>query len=145
VHFIGSDHNSWPRAAKQEMWSGLAGLPGIGMILPVAFTEGYDRRGIPVEKIVEVTSTNAAKAFGLWPQKGALQVGSDADLVIMDVGVRKIVTAGMFHSAVDYTPYEGYVTTAWPHVVVARGKVVYRQGKIGEIGPGRVLNAVNVA
>lgn len=140
VHFIGSDHNSWPAEAKQELWDGLAGLPGVGMILPVMFTEGYDRRGLPVERIVELTSANAARTFGLWPRKGAIQVGSDADLVIMEVGIRKPLCAELFPSCIDYTPYQGYVATAWPYAVVVRGQVVSQAGTVSSVHPARVLN-----
>ncbi|MBC7342749.1 MAG: amidohydrolase family protein [Clostridia bacterium] len=138
---IGSDHNPWVRAHKQELWSGLAGLPGNTVILPLLFTEGVDRRGLAPSDVVRVSSYNAARLFGLYPRKGSLQVGSDADLVIMDTGLRKRFDPKEAGSIVDYTPYQDYVFTAWPYAVVARGEVQFVDGtREGGQRAGRCLN-----
>lgn len=138
IRFVGSDHNSWLRQHKQDMWTGLAGLPGTSMILPILFTEGY-KRGIPVEQIVEISSTNAAKYLGLWPRKGVIQVGADADLVIMETGIQKKITADLLNSCVDYTPYEGYTATAWPYATLVRGQVAYLDGTLQPVQSGQCL------
>ncbi|HWP68370.1 MAG TPA: amidohydrolase family protein, partial [Rectinemataceae bacterium] len=78
---IGSDHNAWLRQHKSELWNGFAGLPDNAFILPVLFTEGFDKRRLPVSRIVQVSSTNPARQAGLYPRKGSLSVGSDADIV----------------------------------------------------------------
>ncbi len=140
---IGSDHNAWTRAHKKELWSGLAGLAGNAAILPVLFTEGVDRRGLSPVDAVRASSYNAARLFGLYPAKGALQVGSDADMVIMDTGIKKRLDPAETGSVADYTPYRDYIFTAWPFAVIARGEVVFADGKKENPGHrGRCLNTV---
>ena len=124
---VGSDHNPWRRENKQDIWNGLAGLPGNAYILPLVTSEGT-RRGLGMQDVVRITSTQAAKLFNLYPKKGTLQVGSDADFVIMETGLRKQVDPKELPSAVDYTPYQDYVFTAWPYKVFKGGKQ-YRQGE----------------
>lgn len=140
VRFVGSDHNPWIREHKQELWGGLAGLPGVNMILPVLMTEGWYRRGLPLEKVVDLSSANAARALGLYPRKGAIQVGADADLVILETATRVRVTADMLQSCVNYTPYEGYEARAWPHATIVRGQLAYANGELRQVQPGRCLN-----
>ncbi|MCL4516091.1 MAG: amidohydrolase family protein [Firmicutes bacterium] len=138
---VGSDHNAWMSAHKLEMWGGLCGLPGNSCILPVLFTEGVGKRGLSPSDVMRVSSFNAAKLFGLYPAKGSLNAGSDADLVIMDTGIKKRLDPAETGSIVDYTPYKDYTFTAWPYAVVARGEIVILDGK--NVSPehrGRCLN-----
>lgn len=140
LDFTGSDHNVWPKAAKTEMWDGKAGLPGIGLILPLMMTEGAIRRHIPITRIVEMTSTNAAKRFGLWPRKGVLAVGADADIVVLERGHRKVRASDLF-SAVDYSPYEGYDLDMWPYATVLGGQLGYLDSAFtGAPLPAALLN-----
>lgn len=142
IDFFGSDHNTWPSDAKQEMWSARAGLPGIGLLLPLLATELVARRGLTMERLVELTSTAAAQRFGLYPAKGTVRVGSDADLVILDEG-RRTVAAADLASAVDYSPYEGFELHLWPLMTIRAGTVVYDSGKFPRDDlRGRILNAV---
>ena len=94
-------------------------------------------------KFVEVTSTAAAKLFGLYPQKGTLAVGSDADVVVFDPKRREVLSVKnprTHHMRVDYNLYEGMQVQGFPEVVIARGKVVARDGKfVGKAGAGRFL------
>lgn len=140
IRFVGSDHNNWTRALKQEMWTGLAGLPGVNLVLPVTYTEAVSKRGMSIERVVELTSAGAARAMGLWPRKGAIQVGSDADLVVLETGSRRTIRAAELGSCVDYTPFEGYEAQAWPHATVVRGQVVWEGGRRSDVAPGKVLN-----
>ncbi|GFN22364.1 dihydroorotase [Thermanaeromonas sp. C210] len=126
---IGSDHNSWVTAHKQELWSGLAGLPGNAVIMAVLFTEGVNKRGLSPLDVVRVSSYNAAKLFGLFPAKGTLAVGSDADITIMETGIKKYLDPSETGSIVDYTPYQNYLFTAWPYAVIARGEVMVLDGR----------------
>lgn len=139
--FIGSDHNPWVAAHKQELWKGLAGLAGNYAILPILFTEGVDKRGLSPSLIAKVSSHDAARELGLFPFKGTLQVGSDADMVIMDTGIKKQLDPAETGSIVDYTPYRDILFTAWPHAVIAGGAVMFMDGKkVNNEHRGRCLN-----
>ncbi|HLI51107.1 MAG TPA: amidohydrolase family protein [Thermomicrobiaceae bacterium] len=86
------------------------------------------RRGLGLRKFVQVTSENSAKLFGLYPQKGAIAIGSDADLVVIDPNQHRTITAADLHES-DYTPWEGWEVTGWPTVTVFQGRVVARNGE----------------
>ncbi|MGV8804677.1 MAG: dihydropyrimidinase [Polaromonas sp.] len=111
------------------------GIPGLETRLPLLYSEGVLGGRITLNRFVELTSTNPAKAYGLHPRKGTIAVGSDADLVIWDE--REVTIRNeQLHHEVDYTPYEGIKLRAWPAFTVARGEVVWdgqdfhpRQGK----------------
>lgn len=142
IDFFGSDHNTWPADAKQEMWSARAGLPGIGLLLPLLATELVANRGMAMGRLVELTSTAAARRFGLYPSKGTIRIGSDADLVILDEGQRT-VTAADLGSAVDYSPYEGFQLRLWPLMTIRAGVVVHDRGKFPRDDlRGKILNEV---
>ena len=95
---------------------------------------------ISLSRFVEVTSSNAAKLFGLYPSKGTIAVGSDADLVVWDPELERTIDAAMLKSNADYSVYEGWKVTGWPVVTLSRGEVVFQDGEvIGEPGRGRLL------
>jgi dihydropyrimidinase len=100
------------------------GIPGIETRLPLLFSHGVLDGRITINRFVELTSTNPAKAYGLHPRKGTIAVGADADLVVWGTTPRAIRNADLHH-AVDYTPYEGIDVKAWPAVTLARGEVVW--------------------
>ncbi len=110
------------------------GIPGVETRLPLVFSAGK----LPLTKFVEVTSTNPAKLYGLYPRKGALIPGvSDADLVVWYPDHRKpniILTNEMLHHATDYTPYEGRKVYNWPRYTVLRGSVVWDRDGGGVVG-----------
>lgn len=126
IDFFGTDHNVWPAAAKTEWVSAKPGLPGIGLMLPLLLTHLVHDNGLPMERLIELTSRNAARRFGL-TSKGAVALGMDADLVILDEGER-IVHADELHSAVDYSPYEGTLLKAWAGTTICSGSVVFEDG-----------------
>jgi len=95
---------------------------------------------MPLHRLVELVSTNAARRFGLYPRKGTIQVGADADLVILDSG-RRPVAAAQSPSVVDYSPYEGTVLKMWPRVTIRGGVIAYADGDINDDLPRcRILN-----
>ncbi|WP_447744335.1 dihydropyrimidinase [Variovorax boronicumulans] len=100
------------------------GIPGIETRLPLLFSHGVLDGRITINKFVELTSTNPAKAYGLHPRKGTIAVGADADLVVWGTTPRAIRNADLHHD-VDYTPYEGIEVRAWPALTLARGEVVW--------------------
>jgi dihydropyrimidinase len=115
------------------------GIPGLETRLPLLYSEGVLGGRITLQKFVELTATNPAKAYGLHPRKGTIAIGSDADLVVWDE--REVtVRNGALHHAVDYTPYEGMQLNAWPGLTLSRGEVVW-DGKAftGQAGRGRFL------
>jgi dihydropyrimidinase len=100
------------------------GIPGIETRLPLLYSEGVLAGRMTLNRFVELTSTNPAKAYGLHPRKGTIAIGADADLVIWDER-EFVLTNSMLHHAVDYTPYEGQTLRAWPAMTIAGGDVVW--------------------
>jgi dihydropyrimidinase len=115
------------------------GLAGIETRMALLYSEGVLGGRITLEKFVELTSTNPAKAYGLHPRKGTIAIGADADLVIWDE--REFVLSNdMLHHAVDHTPYEGMRLKAWPGLTLSRGEVVWDGWEFsGQAGRGRFL------
>jgi len=131
VDFIGSDHCPYTLKLKgKDLWSARAGLTGIAMSLPIMLSEGYHKRDLPLEKIVEICSYNPAKCFNLFPKKGVIEVGSDADLVVIDLNKEVRISTSLLNSISDYSPYEGYVCKGWPVMTIVGGEIVYQNGKL---------------
>ena len=107
--------------------------------LGIAFTEGVGKRGMSLERFADITATNAAKIFGLYPRKGVIAPGSDADFAIMDPAIRKTLTKDDFH-VTDYSPWEGWQISGWPAVTILGGRVIAERGKlVGSTSDGRLL------
>ena len=115
------------------------GIPGIETRMPLLYSEGVLGGRITLNKFVELTATNPAKAYGLHPRKGTIAIGSDADLVIWDE--RKFTLRNeQLHHAVDYTPYDGMALKAWPGTTLIGGEVVWDGQKFHpRMGQGRFL------
>lgn len=101
----------------------VGGHCGIEPRMAIAYTEIVSRRGLGLAKFAEITSTNAAKILGLYPRKGAIAVGSDADLAILDPADGRVIDASMLHES-DWTPWDGWEVTAWPRYSILRGRVM---------------------
>jgi dihydropyrimidinase len=116
------------------------GLPGVETRMPLLFSEGVGKGRIDLTTFVALTATNAAKIYGLYPRKGTIAIGSDADVVIWDKDRDVVITHDLLHSNCDYTPYEGMRVRGWPAVVFSRGEVVVEEGKLlAEPGRGQFL------
>jgi dihydropyrimidinase len=116
------------------------GVPGIELRVPLLFSEGVGRGRIDLNRFVALTATNHAKIYGLYPKKGTIAVGSDADIAIWDPERRVKVGTAMLHDNVGYTPYEGMELTGWPVTVLSRGRVVIDDGKlVAQRGSGNFL------
>jgi dihydropyrimidinase len=144
IDTVCTDHAPWSRAAKVDPTATIEsvrpGVENLQLLLPMLYSEGVARGRISLRRLVEFTSSNAARLFGLYPTKGAISVGSDADLVVFDPNLERTVTASMLKSNADYSVYEGWRVTGWPVVTVRRGEVVFRDDEvIGNPGSGRVL------
>ena len=106
------------------------GIPGVETRLPILFSEGVGKGRITLEQFVALTSTNHAKMYGLYPRKGEIAVGADADLAIWDPERKTTIAAKNLHDACDYTPYEGIEVTGWPVLTMLRGKTIVRDGEL---------------
>jgi dihydropyrimidinase len=116
------------------------GNAGVEPRVSLIYTETVEKRGYDLTQFVNLISTNAAKILGLYPRKGALAVGSDADIVLLDTSKRHQVKAAEMHEA-DYSPWEGRDLACWPSMTLLRGKVVVEGGALkGAPGDGQHLS-----
>jgi dihydropyrimidinase len=144
IDTVCTDHAPWSLAAKLDASLTIENLrPGVEnlqLLLPMLYSEGVRRGRISLQRLVEVTSSNAARLFGLYPRKGAIAVGSDADLVLLDPTLTRTVSASMLKSRADYSVYEGWQVTGWPILTVRRGEIVFQDDEVlGQPGSGHVL------
>ena len=116
------------------------GIPGVETRLPILFSEGVSKGRITAQRFVELSSTNHAKMYGLYPRKGSIGIGFDADIALWDPDRKETIRQEILHHGSDYTPWEGFEVTGWPVTTIARGKVVAKDGRIvGDKGFGQVL------
>ncbi len=106
------------------------GHNGIETRMPVAFTKFVAERNVSLQRFVDITSANAAKLLGLYPQKGAIQPGSDADIVLIDPDMQKTLTLDDLHADSDYSIWEGFTCLGYPVLTMLRGKVIVEQGNL---------------
>jgi dihydropyrimidinase len=116
------------------------GVPGIELRVPLLFSEGVGKGRIDLNRFVALTATNHARLYGLYPKKGTIAVGSDADIAIWDPTREVTVSTAMLHDNVGYTPYEGRHIHGWPVTVLSRGRIVVDDGRlVAERGSGNFL------
>ena len=142
IDCIGSDHVPCYRRniyVKGDIWKSKAGFPSIALILPLMLSEGVNKGRISFPRLVEIMCKNTAKTFGLYPKKGAIQVGSDADLVVVDLRKEDRVSYKKLHSDSDVSIYEGKLVKGWPILTMLRGEIIYKDGKIIGKPRGRYL------
>jgi dihydropyrimidinase len=144
IDTLGSDHAPWTRALKLDPKLDVAhprsGVAELDTMLPLFFTEGVTTGRITLERFVALTSTNAARLFGLYPRKGTIAVGSDADLTIWETRERRTIRDADLFSRAGHSVYAGRDLTAWPQITIRRGAVVFEDGKIlGRAGSGEVI------
>jgi dihydropyrimidinase len=117
------------------------GIPGIETRLPILFSEGVSKGRIDLNRFVALSSTNHARTYGLYPRKGTIAVGSDADIAIWDPAREVVISQQILHHGSDYTPYEGLSVTGWPVTMLVRGETVVADGTlVGRKGTGRHLS-----
>ncbi|NSY14856.1 dihydropyrimidinase [Agrobacterium vitis] len=104
------------------------GIPGVAARMPILFSEGVAKGRISLQRFVELTSTNHAKLFGMYPAKGTIAIGSDADITLWDPDKKVTMTQSLMHHGSDYTPYEGLEVTGWPVTTILRGEVIFDHG-----------------
>jgi dihydropyrimidinase len=138
IDVVGSDHVPRHRSAKSgDIWKASAGFPGLETLLPVLISEGFHRRGIPLARIADLVTRAPARTFGLWPRKGAIAIGADADFAIVDLDGRQTVRAESQSSAAGYTIYEGWELRGAVEHTLVRGRFVMRDRELVGEGGGR--------
>lgn len=139
VDAVGSDNCCYDSAQKAERADDVRempnGLPGVETRLPVIFDRFVATGRITPERFVAMVATNPARLNGLYPRKGTIAAGSDADLVIFDPQASRTVSAAELHMDTDYSPYEGLSLTGWPTTVIAKGRVLVDDGRLIDPGP----------
>jgi dihydropyrimidinase len=129
-----------PKGAQTTFKEMANGVPGLQVRLPLLFSEGVGKKRISLQEFVALTATNHARMYGLFPQKGSIEVGADADLAIWDPDKRVTLTAAMMKDNVGYTPYEGMTLTGWPTTVLSRGRLTVHEEKLMvEKGSGKFI------
>jgi dihydropyrimidinase len=144
IDTVCTDHAPWSLAAKLDPELTIErlrpGVENLQLLRPMLFSEGVRTGRLSLQRWVDVTSTNAARLFGLYPRKGTLTVGSDADVVIFDPNLTRTVASEMLLSNADYSVYEGREVTGWPVVTLRRGEIAFRDGRVvADPGSGQVL------
>src|SRR5256885_341595 len=143
VNSIGTDHVANRlnlKLAGNAVWDALAGFPGMGTMLPILISEGVNKGRMTLEQLVSLTSINTAKIFGMFPKKGSLQNGSDADITIIDLKKENKVSSQLFGGFSDYTVYEGWNLKGWPVKTLVRGEIVAEDFEIiGKQGYGKFV------
>ena len=142
IDFLATDHAPWTRAQKMDPELDVGRLrpvvSDLRFMLPVLFSEGVNKGRLSEQRFVEVTSTEAARTFGLYPERGVVRKGSIADVVVLDPTLERTARADDDPSRSDYTPFEGWTVTGWPVITIRRGEIVYEDGRVvGQAGSGR--------
>ena len=145
VDTIASDHSPclWDDKAPgmQDIWRAWGGISGVQTMLPALLTEGVHKRGLPLPELVRMISANPARIFGLYPQKGALQPGSDADMTVIDLDADWRLSAEDLLYKNKHSAYIGYTFKGKVEQTFVRGKPVFEHGKIvGQPGSGKALS-----
>jgi len=132
--------------ARQSFRNIPNGIPGVETRLPVLFSEGVVKKRITLEHFAAITATNHARLYGLYPRKGLIAVGADADIALWDPSLTKPIKQSELHHGSDYTPWEGFEVTGWPVQTILRGVTVMKDGlPIGEpIGQHLERGVMNV-
>jgi dihydropyrimidinase len=145
IDTLGSDHAPWELSHKidtsLDVTTARQGVADLETMLPMLFSEGVRTGRISLERFVALTAANPARLFGLYPRKGTIAVGSDADLLILDPQVRRTIDGRSMRSRAGYSAYDGHEVYGWPRFTVRRGEVVLADGEVlAQPGSGQWLS-----
>ncbi len=142
VSCLGSDHMPIKKetSLKGDIWNSPWGFPVIETMLPVLLSEGVRKGRITLQRLVELCSYNPACLFGMYPHKGTLRPGADADIVVIDLDLKQKVDPSRFPAYSDYSLWEGQELTGWPIMTMRRGEVLAEKGEITIPGGGKLLH-----
>lgn len=126
IDTVGTDHvaNKLSLKIGADVWESLAGFPSIGVAVPILLSEGVNRGRISLQQFTKLTSLNSAKIFSMYPQKGSLECGSDADITMLDMKYEQKVTSELFGGFSDYNVYDGMTLRGWPVKTLVRGNII---------------------
>ena len=135
IDVVATDHCSFSFSQKLKkgitnIFNSPGGIPGVETRVPLLFSEGVLKNRIDLNRFVQLVSTNPARIMGLSPQKGTIEIGTDADLMILDPTKEKSINTESLHQHVDYTPFAGMTVKGWPKTVMLRGEILVRDGKL---------------
>ena len=149
LQVVATDHCAYTleqKALSKDCFTTIPGIPGSETMLPLLYNYGVNGGRFDPCYLAYLLSTNPAKIFGLYPRKGSIRPGSDADLVIFDPGKRVVLDGRKLHSASNYTPFDGKEMKGYPETTILRGNLIYHKGKfIGAAGQGRFIKAETVS
>lgn len=139
IDWVASDHACCMESQKgDDVWPALPGFGGTALLYPVLLSEGYHRRGLPLERIASLISATPARAYGC-TGKGSLAIGADADLTLVDLELEQVVTPELLHSAQDHTPFAGVAVKGWPVRTMLRGVTAFAGGELVGAPAGRFV------
>jgi len=144
VSVVSTDTCTFDKKQK-AMWQGdftkiPFGLPGVETLLPLVFTFGVGKKRISETQLVKLLCTNPAKLMGMYPEKGTIAVGSDADLVVFNPNKKVTLSYKNLQTNCDWSPYEGFKLKGYPDTTISRGEIVASKGKfVGKVGHGRFV------
>ncbi|GIN21765.1 MAG TPA: allantoinase AllB [Bacillus bacterium] len=147
IDFVGTDHAPYEIATEKDapdstIWNSFPGIPGVETMVPILVSEGLNKGRLSLSRFVEVTSRNAAIHFGIYPKKGALEIGSDADFTVIDLEREYTIDEQKTESMAKYNPLHGLQLKGKPIQTIVRGRVVYDEdngGIVGEAGYGQYV------
>lgn len=152
VDFVGTDHAPYEIETEKDyegatIWNAFPGIPGVETMVPILVSEGYNKGRLTLSQLVNVLSTNAAKQYGLYPKKGAMEIGSDADFAIIDLDYEWTINQKETYSMAKYNPLHGMKLKGKPVKTIVRGKVVYdmNDGIVGEEGYGQFVKRQRIS
>ena len=140
VSYVTTDHVGWTKDRKDtaSIFAAKSGVPALELFLPLFFHEAVGRRGLSVSRLTELICMNPARRMGLWPQKGALAIGADADIVVFDPQRSWTVDEQALHTPAGWSPYHGRDVVGAVETVLVRGREVFVGGSVvGAPGQGR--------
>src|SRR5271163_303523 len=133
IDVVATDHCSWTLERKVSAGRFTRTVPGMSnleTLVPMLYSEGVAKGRISISRWVDLTATNAAKIFGMYPRKGAIVEGADADLVVFDPNRKVTIESAEMHSRADYDPFEGFEVTGWPTMTISRGVPIVTDRKV---------------
>ncbi len=144
VDIVTSEHAPGTRDEKEPGWTNIwkawGGVPAIETMLPVLLSEGVNKHRLTLPTLQRVCCENPARIFGFYPRKGEIQEGADADLVIVNLKLRRKVKAADLHQKVGWTPYDGWTLKGWPVLTMRRGEILYMDNEVlGKPGSAEFL------
>jgi len=145
IDFVTSDHAPWPleNKTRPNIFDNESGVPGVELLLQLLYSEGVAKRGMDIKTAVQLVSEAPARRFGLYPKKGAIRVGADADIVVLDPRAKWRFSADKSYSSAKWSPYDGMEVTGRVVTTIVRGQAIYDGKEVfGKPGWGRFVGRV---